>query len=192
MPATSALPLQKNVIEEIMRWGPWGENESELEHIFLEVDQVLYHKVIQVLFNARDNGSKWYNMLIVQMGRFDVIIRIMWVISSRFHDSGLVELLVEASIRCDGSKKSSMKGSNIKFVVRRYKILFETILCFKFEYLMDNILIKWIIGLTIASFGVQKEEPWKFCNNAKYQNGYAFTSTGIWHVWMQKIIFING
>ena len=67
-----------------------------------------------------------------------------------------MQLLVEASIRCDGSKKSSMKGSNVKFVVRCYKILFETILRFKFEYLMDNILIKWIIGLTIATFGVQK------------------------------------
>ena len=47
----------------------WWKNKLEVKHICLEVDQLIYHKVIQVFFNA-----KCYDKLIVWLGGCDFII----------------------------------------------------------------------------------------------------------------------
>ena len=49
-------------------------------------------------------------------------------IYGRFYDSGRVELLVEAGVGSEGSIRSAMKESDIKFGTRCYKILFKAIL----------------------------------------------------------------
>ena len=49
-------------------------------------------------------------------------------IYGHFYDSGRVELLVEAGVGSEGSIRSAMKESDIKFGTRRYKILFKAIL----------------------------------------------------------------
>ena len=56
MPAIPSPSIQKNVIEEIINRAMRCKSELQLEYIFLEVDQAIYNKVLQVLFNqkARD------------------------------------------------------------------------------------------------------------------------------------------
>ena len=49
-------------------------------------------------------------------------------ICSRCYDSGRVELLVEAGVGSEGSIRSAMNDSDIKFGTRSYKILFKAIL----------------------------------------------------------------
>ena len=61
-------------------------------------------------------------------------------ICSRFYDSGRVELLVEAGVGSEGSIRSAMKDSDIKFGTRRYKILFKAILRPKIEFIMENVV----------------------------------------------------
>ena len=51
MPAIPAPPTQKNVIEEIINRAMRCKSELQLEYIFLEVDQAICNKVLQVLFN---------------------------------------------------------------------------------------------------------------------------------------------
>ena len=53
MPSIPAPPTQKNVIEEIINRAMRCKSELQLEYIFLEVDQAIYNKVLQVLFNLK-------------------------------------------------------------------------------------------------------------------------------------------
>ena len=92
MPAIPAPPTQKNVIEEIINRAVRCPNELELEHVFLEVDQAIYKKVLQVIFNAKERGLHIYNKLIVRMGGFHISMCLLKTIYSRFHDSGIIEL----------------------------------------------------------------------------------------------------
>ena len=62
-----------------------------------------------------------------------------WFSYSRFYDSGIVELLVEAGVGSEGSIRSAMKGSDVKFGIRCYKILFQAILRTKIEFITENV-----------------------------------------------------
>ena len=60
-------------------------------------------------------------------------------IYSPFYDSGIIELLVEARVGSKGSIRSAMKGSDVKFGIGCYKIIFEAILRTKIEFIMENV-----------------------------------------------------
>ena len=77
-------------IEEIM-------HELELGFIFLEVDQAIYHKILDVKFQFPDQ----FQSVIVRMGGFHVIICLMRSIYSRFRGFGLVELLSAVVVLVD-------------------------------------------------------------------------------------------
>ena len=114
------------------------KSELQLEYIFLEVNQAIYNKVLQVLFNQKTRDPSFCNKLVVGMGGFRIVLCLLKTIYRRFYDSGIVELL-EAGVGSDGSIRSAMKGSDVKFGIRCYKILFEAILRTKTEFIMGNV-----------------------------------------------------
>ena len=56
-------------------------------------------------------------------------------IYSRFKDSGIIELLVEAGVGTQGTIRAPMTDSDIKQGIRYLKILYETLLRNKHEFL---------------------------------------------------------
>ena len=96
------------------------KSELQLEYIFLEVGQAIYNKVLQVLFNQQAKDPSFCNKLIVRMGGFYVVLCLLKTIYSRFYNSGIVELLVEAGVGSDGSIRSAMKSSDVKFGIRPF------------------------------------------------------------------------
>ena len=138
MPAIPGPPTQKNVVAEIINRAMRCKSELQLEYIFLEVNQAIYNKVLQVLFNQKTRDPSFYNKLVVRMGGFHIVLCLLKTIYRRFYDSGIVELL-EAGVGSDGSIRSAMKGSDVKFGIRCYKILFEAILRTKTEFIMENV-----------------------------------------------------
>ena len=118
----------KNVIEETINRAMRCKSELELEYIFLEVDQPIFNKVLQVLTNHKTRDPSLCNKLIVRIGSLYILLCILKTIYSRFYDSGIVVLLVEAGDGSEGSIRPVMKGSDVKFGIRCYKILFEAIL----------------------------------------------------------------
>ena len=138
MPAIPGPPTQKNVVAEIINRAMRCKSELQLEYIFLEVNQAIYNKVLQVLFNQKTRDPSFCNKLVVRMGGFRIVLCLLKTIYRRFYDSGIVELL-EAGVGSDGSIRSAMKGSDLKFGIRCYKILFEAILRTKTEFIMENV-----------------------------------------------------
>ena len=73
MPAIPALPTQKDVIEEIINTAVRCKSKHQLEYIFLELDQAIYNKVLQVLFNQKARDPSFCNKLILWMGDFHIV-----------------------------------------------------------------------------------------------------------------------
>ena len=71
-------------------------NCLNLNYIFLEVDQVIYSKVLQVLFAYCKKGNRKFEKCIVHTRGFYVILYLSRSLYSSFKDSGIIELLDEA------------------------------------------------------------------------------------------------
>ena len=138
LPSLIAPPTDMNVILAIMDRTIDCMNELDLDYIFLEVDQAIYNKVLQVLFKYHQEGSQKFEKLIVRMGGFHVIICLLRTIYSRFQDSGFIELLVEVGIGTEGTIRAAMKASDVKQGIRYYKLLYEALVRSKMEYFSQN------------------------------------------------------
>ena len=89
-----------------------------------------------MIFNQKPRDPSFCNKLIVRMGGFLIVLSLLKTIYSRFYDSGIVELRVEAGVGSEGSIRSAMKGSDGKFGIRCYKTLSEVIFRRKIEFIM--------------------------------------------------------
>ena len=83
-------------------------NYLNLNYIFLEVDQAIYNKVLQVLFSYQQKENRKFEKLIVHTGSFYVILYLTRTIYSRFKDSSIIELLVEAGSGTEGTIQSAI------------------------------------------------------------------------------------
>ena len=68
----------------------------KLGFIFLEVDQVIYNKILEIKFHLlQKDGHGPFERVIVRMGGFHVLICLMKSIYSRYRGFGFTELLAE-------------------------------------------------------------------------------------------------
>ena len=64
--------------------------ELKLENIFLECDQAIYTKVLQVLFKFNQEGSNHFDKIVVRMGGFHIVMCLMKAIYSIPYSLNLV------------------------------------------------------------------------------------------------------
>jgi hypothetical protein len=96
----------------------------EIEFIFLEVDQAIYKKIIEVKFQLyRDNQYQFVD-IIVRMGGFHIIICMVRCIYARFKGFGFPELLSEIGLGGSGTIENSLNGVDAKQGIRYYKIFY--------------------------------------------------------------------
>jgi hypothetical protein len=138
LPAITAPPTDIKVILSIMNRTMQYMTELELDFIFLEVDQAIYNKVLQVLFKFKEEGSTCFDKMIVRMGGFHIIMCLMKTIYSRFSGSGIIELLSEVGVGAEGTIKAGLNGSNVKQGIRYYKLLFEALLRTKLDFMESH------------------------------------------------------
>ena len=108
-------------------------NYLNLNCIFLEVDQAILNKVLQVSFVFQEKESRKFDKIIVRLGGFHVILCLLRTIYSRVKDFGIIKLLVEAADRIvpfgtEGTIRSALRGGDVKLGIRYYKILGEAFL----------------------------------------------------------------
>ena len=87
--AITDLPTSFNVIQCIMDRTIECMNYLNLNYIFLEVDQAIFNKVLQVLFAFQEKENRKLDKIIVRMGGCHVILCLLRTIYSRFKDSHL-------------------------------------------------------------------------------------------------------
>ena len=87
--AITDLPTSFNVIQCIMDRTIECMNYLNLNYIFLEVDQAIFNKVLQVLFAFQEKENRKRDKIIVRMGGCHVILCLSRTIYSRFKDSHL-------------------------------------------------------------------------------------------------------
>ena len=138
LPAIYDTPTKYEVIKEILVTAETCRNELDLNYIFLEADQAIYHKILDVKFQLPDQ----FETVIVRMGGFHLIMCLMRCIYSRFRGFVFVELLSElGDLGGPGTIESALKGSDVKLGVRLYKLLFEAFYRMKLQMLEQRSLI---------------------------------------------------
>ena len=122
-------PTKFETIYMILQSGYDYMKKLELEYIFIECDQAVYHKILEVKFNLlRDRGHDPFEGIIVRMGGFHVLMCLMKTIYSRFKGFGLTELLAEVGgLGGTGTIDNALKGGDVKAGIRLYKLLFEAV-----------------------------------------------------------------
>ena len=128
MPPITDTPTKWSVCFEIIKRTIEVMNELDLSFIFLECDQAIYTKVLQILFMKERENKSLYSRIVLRMGGFHVVLCMLRTIYSRFNGCGLVELLSEVGLGGEGTIKKALKGGDVKEGVRFYKLLFEAIL----------------------------------------------------------------
>ena len=73
--------------------------------IFMEVDQAIYHKILDAMFRMEKEGTAKFGKVIPGMGRFHVVLCMTRTIYSRFKQAGIVELLSSAGLGGKGTIK---------------------------------------------------------------------------------------
>ena len=107
--------------------------ELELSHIFLEVDQAIYNKILKIKIQLLKENQQLYDRVIIRMGGFHIMICIMRTIYSQFKGFGFVELMAEVGVSGYGTLENGMRGGDIKSGIRFYKLLFESLVRLKIE-----------------------------------------------------------
>ena len=106
--------------------------------IFLEVDQVIYHKILDVKFQLYQQAELDN---IVRKGGFHVIICLMRSIYSRCRGFGFVKLLSTiGGLGGPGTIESALKAGDVKTGIRLYKLLFEALYRIKIKTLEEATL----------------------------------------------------
>ena len=82
LPPITAPPTQMNVIYKVVNQTLSIMKELGLTYIFLEVDQAIYAKVLDVMFKLGNENNKIFNKIIVRMGGFHIIICLLRFIYS--------------------------------------------------------------------------------------------------------------
>ena len=93
-PAIRDTPTKYGTIYKILKTAQEIMQELELGFIYLEVDQAIHHKVLDVKFQLlQQENYEQFKSIIVRMGGFHITICLMRSIFSWFHGFGFVDLL---------------------------------------------------------------------------------------------------
>ena len=110
LPVITDSPTSFNVIQCIMDRTIECMNYLNLNYIFLEVDQAILNKVLQVLFAFQEKENRKFDKIIVRMGEFHVALCLLRTIYSHFKDSGIIE----AAVGTEGTIRSALRGRDVK------------------------------------------------------------------------------
>ena len=117
-------------------------NELGNKFIFMEIDEAIYHKVLDAMFRMEKEGTAIFDKIISQMGGFRIILCMIRTIYSRFKHAGIVELLSSAGLAGKGTIRKALKGGDTKEAIYLSKLLLEAFLRSKVEHLKrSNVLL---------------------------------------------------
>ena len=111
--------------------------ELEINQMFLEVDQAIYTKVLDAMFNMEADGINLFSKLVPRIGGFHVLLCMLRTMFARFKDSGIIQWLVYSGIDGEGTISRALSG-DVKHGNYINKLMFEAIMRSKICYLVEN------------------------------------------------------
>ena len=107
--------------------------QLNLQSIVCVYDQAIYAKAYQI----KCKEPTKFKDIFLMMGTFHIILAFLAIITARFKDAGLSDVVIQSMVVAEGSVDTRFTGTRAyKRAVRVYKILYETfsrILLEKFE-----------------------------------------------------------
>ena len=97
-------------------------------------DQAIYSKAIEIKWKEK----KKFNNVVLMMGMFHMLMMYMHILSKRFSDAGLRDILIQSGTIAEGSVDKALCGKMYNRGVRVYKMVYEAIVRKVFESMGIN------------------------------------------------------
>ena len=128
-------PTDDRVIAAEIRRTESIRKELGIDFIFIEADQAIYTKVLDVMFFLKGKGEDLFPTIIPRMGGFHIGMSMLRTIYTVFKGCGIIQLLSSAGLGGLGSIKKALTGGDVKEGINLHKKLFEAFLRSKLEFL---------------------------------------------------------
>ena len=137
LPPVTDPPSEMSVIFAFINRALRIFEELEINQMFLEVDQAIYTKVLDAMFNMEADGINLFSKLVPRIGGFHVFLCMLRTMFARFKDSGIIQWLVYSGIDGEGTISRALSG-DVKHGNYINKLMFEAIMRSKICYLVEN------------------------------------------------------
>ena len=94
-----------------------------LKSIVCVFDQAIYSKAIKLRWKEQEKFSS----CVLMMGMFHMLMMYMHILSKRFSDAGVHDVLIQSSVIAEGSVGKALCGKMYNRGVRMYKLIYEAI-----------------------------------------------------------------
>ena len=108
--------------------------QLETDFIFIEADQTIYRKVLDVIFPLKNKGEDLFPTTIPRMVGFHIGMCMLPTIYGLFKRCGIVQLLPSAGLGGLGVVKKELTGGDVKEGINLHKKLHEVLLRTKVKY----------------------------------------------------------
>lgn len=95
-----------------------------LTSIVCVFDQAIYSKAIEIKWKERGK----FDSCVLMMGMFHMLMMFMHILSKRFSDAGLRDVLIQSGVIAEGSVDKALSGKMYNRGVRMYKIMYEAVM----------------------------------------------------------------
>ena len=122
------------VIAAVIRQTENVMKEPETNFIFIEADQAIYTKILDVMFSLKDKSEYLFLTIIPCMDGFHIGMCMLRTIYSLFKRCGMLQLLSSEGLGGLGTVKKALTGGDIKEGINLRKKLNEALSRTKIEY----------------------------------------------------------
>ena len=96
----------------------------KLPEIVCVFDQKIYEKAAEIKWKSKE----LFEDVVIMLGTFHLIMMYMSILSKRFKDAGLFDILVQSSVIAEASCGSALAGSMYNRGVRAYELTYEALI----------------------------------------------------------------
>ena len=124
-----------STINEVLERALKMKEHMSLSCIVCVFDQSMFAKAVEIKWKEPEK----FKHCVIMLGTFHTIMMFMAVISKRFKDAGLRDILVQSGVLAEGSVDSAMSGKMYNRGIRAYKLMYEALM----SILLDNMETKF-------------------------------------------------
>lgn len=129
-----------------------------LKSIVCVFDQAIYSKAVEIKWKEPAK----FQSCVIMMGMFHMLMVYMHILSKRFSDAGLRDVLIQSGVVAEASCERALLGKMYKRGVRLYKTAYESVLRILLKYIDENSEcclfqnINDVLGKDLETLGIEE------------------------------------